>query len=252
MSNNRTNYEKIDIARVQEYIDDIFKDQKSVSIISEVLKDIAEKKDTIIDLLEINYDDETVFSYLNTHDIESIMPSDGIFSQNLIEVNSIEEMTAELALNRPGLEERCAKYIVNKNNPDHIQYECSELERILSSTYGLVLYKEQVMQIFEKLGGFSREQSDFARRDASKKKLSALSEIKDDFVNGNKEKGISGCRANGLEENTAKQIFEKVCAAAPYSFTRLHGVECAVLVYQMVWLKVHYESEYNIVKAKIG
>ncbi len=252
MSNNRTNYEKIDIARVQEYIEDIFKDQKSVSIISEVLKEIAEKKDTVINLLNINYDDEAVFSYLNTHDIERIMPSDGIFSQNLFEVNSIEEMTAELVLDRPGLEERSAKYIANKNNPDHIQYECSELERILSYTYGLVLYKEQVMQIFEELGGFSREQSDFARREASKNKISALSEIKGDFVYGNKEKDISGCQANGLEENVAKGIFEKVCAAAPYSFTRLHGVACAVLVYQMVWLKVHYESEFDSVKAKIG
>ena len=125
-------------------------------------------------------------------------------------------------------------------------------DRSTNNAYGLVLYKEQVMQIFEELGGFSREQSDFARRDASKKKLSALSEIKDDFVNGNKEKDIPGCRANGLEENTAKQIFEKVCAAAPYSFTRLHGVACAVLVYQMVWLKVHYESEFDRVKAKIS
>ena len=166
----------------------------------------------------------------------------------MFEVNSIEEMTAELVLDRPGLEERCANYIANKNNPDHIQYECSELKRILSYTYGLVLYREQVMQIFEELGGFSREQSDSALRDLAKKKLSALSEIKSDFVAGNEEKGILGCQMHGLAESTAEQIFEKVCTAAPYSLRRLHAVACAALVYQMVWLKTHYGAELDEAK----
>jgi len=157
---------------------------------------------------------------------------------------NIEDITAIIALYRPGPMDSIPRFIACKHDPKLIQYRHPSLEPILSITYGCIVYQEQVIQIFQQLGGYSLGQADMVRRAISKKKAAQIQKEKDAFIHGDAERGISGCVANGIPEATAEAIYQEIYDFANYAFNKAHAVSYAVVAYQTAWFKCHYPREY--------
>ena len=157
---------------------------------------------------------------------------------------NIEDITAIIALYRPGPMESIPRFIACKQNPDKITYKHPALEPILSNTYGCIVYQEQVIQIFQQLGGYSLGQADMVRRAISKKKAKEIEKEKNTFIHGDPERNIAGCVANGIPQVTAEAIYQEIYDFANYAFNKAHAVCYAVVAYQTAWFKCHHPKEY--------
>ncbi len=161
-----------------------------------------------------------------------------------MKAGSIEDITAIVALYRPGPMDSIPKFIENKLNHKKVTYKCPELEPILKVTYGCIVYQEQVIEIFRQLGGYTMGQADNIRRAISKKKMKIIEAERKVFVFGDAEKGIPGCVANGIREDVAQSLYDEIVAFANYAFNKAHAVCYAVVAYQTAYLKCHYPREY--------
>jgi len=157
---------------------------------------------------------------------------------------SMEDISSIIALYRPGPMDSIPKFIACAQNPKLISYLHPSLEPILSITYGCILYQEQVIEIFRRLAGYSLGQADMVRRAISKKKASQIAREKDAFIQGDTERGISGCVANGIPEATAEAIYQDIYDFANYAFNKAHSVAYAVVAYQTAYFKRHFTKEY--------
>ena len=157
---------------------------------------------------------------------------------------SIEDITAVIALYRPGPMESIPRFIACKHDPKLVRYKHPKLIPILSVTYGCIVYQEQVIRIFQELGGFSLGQADMVRRAISKKKAKEIEKERQAFVYGDKERGIAGCIANGIDEATAQGIYDEIYDFANYAFNKAHAVSYAVVAYQTAYFKCHFTREY--------
>ena len=161
-----------------------------------------------------------------------------------MKADSIEDITAIVALYRPGPMDSIPKFIENKLNHKKITYKCPELEPILKVTYGCIVYQEQVIEIFRRLGGYTMGQADNIRRAISKKKMKIIEAERKVFVYGDKENNIAGCIANGIAEHVAQSLYDEIVAFANYAFNKAHAVCYAVVAYQTAYLKCHYPHQY--------
>ena len=161
-----------------------------------------------------------------------------------MKAGSIEDITAIVALYRPGPMDSIPKFIESKLNPRKVSYKCPELEPILKVTYGCIVYQEQVIEIFRQLGGYTMGQADNIRRAISKKKMKVIEEERKVFVYGDREKNIPGCVANGISETVAQSLYDEIVAFANYAFNKAHAVCYAVVAYQTAYLKCHYPKQY--------
>ena len=157
---------------------------------------------------------------------------------------SIEDMTAIVALYRPGPMDSIPKFIANKLDPRKITYKTPHLEPILKVTYGCIVYREQVIEIFRSLGGYTMGQADNIRRAISKKKMKIIEENRKVFVYGDSGEGIPGAIANGVSEAAAQSIYDEIVEFANYAFNKAHAVCYAVVSYQTAYLKCHYPRQY--------
>jgi DNA polymerase-3 subunit alpha len=157
---------------------------------------------------------------------------------------SIEDMTAIVALYRPGPMDSIPRFIANKLDSRKITYKTPLLEPILKVTYGCIVYQEQVIEIFRSLGGYTMGQADNIRRAISKKKMKVIDAERTVFVYGDKEQGISGAMAKGVPEDVAQSIYDEIVAFANYAFNKAHAVCYAVVSYQTAYLKCHYPKQY--------
>ena len=157
---------------------------------------------------------------------------------------SIEDMTAIVALYRPGPMDSIPRFIDNKLHPERITYLCPQLEPILAVTYGCIVYQEQVIEIFRKLGGYSLGQADNMRRAISKKKEKVIAAEQKAFVYGDAERNIPGAIANGVSEAAAQAIYKEILDFANYAFNKAHAVCYAKVSYDTAYLKCHYPKEY--------
>lgn len=196
---------------------------------------------------EINYDDKKVLESIGSGRTEGIFQLESAGMKNFIKElkpENLEDIVAGISLYRPGPMDFIPKYIKGKNHQDNIVYECKELEPILETTYGCIVYQEQVMQIVRDLAGYSYGRSDLVRRAMSKKKASVMEQERKNFVYGNKEEGVKGCIANGIPESVANHIFDEMIDFAKYAFNKSHAVCYAVIAYQTAYLKYYYPVEF--------
>ena len=161
-----------------------------------------------------------------------------------MKADSIEDITAIVALYRPGPMDSIPKFIESKLNPAKVTYKCPELEPILKVTYGCIVYQEQVIEIFRQLGGYTMGQADNIRRAISKKKMKIIEAERKVFVYGDPENNIPGCIANGISEAVAQSLYDEIVAFANYAFNKAHAVCYAVVSYQTAYLKCHYPRQY--------
>ena len=157
---------------------------------------------------------------------------------------SIEDMTAIVALYRPGPMESIPKFIQSKHHPETISYITPQLQPILNVTYGCIVYQEQVIEIFRKLGGYTLGQADNMRRAISKKKQNVIVQERQAFVYGDPARGIPGAVANGVSEQAAQKIYDEILDFANYAFNKAHAVCYAKVSYDTAWLKCHYPRQY--------
>ncbi len=148
----------------------------------------------------------------------------------------IEDLIAMNALYRPGPMENIDEFIKRKHGRKRIKYTHPDLEPILSETYGIIVYQEQVMQITNKIAGFSLAQADILRRAMGKKKRKLMKDQKASFIKGAVEKGIA--------QKTAKNIFALIEKFAQYGFNKSHSTAYAYIAYQTAYLKTHYPAEF--------
>ena len=157
---------------------------------------------------------------------------------------SIEDLTAIVALYRPGPMDSIPRFIENKSHPERITYLCPQLEPILAVTYGCIVYQEQVIEIFRQLAGFSLGQADMIRRAMSKKKEAVITAERAAFVHGDPARSIPGAVANGVPEQTANAIYDEILAFASYAFNKAHAVSYAIVSYRTAYMKRNYPHEY--------
>ena len=157
---------------------------------------------------------------------------------------SIEDLTAIVALYRPGPMDSIPTFIANKLDPRKITYKTPLLEPILRVTYGCIVYQEQVIEIFRTLGGYTMGQADNIRRAISKKKMKVIEEERRVFVYGDPAQNISGAIAKGVSEAAAQSIYDEIVDFANYAFNKAHAVCYAVVSYQTAYLKCHYPQQY--------
>ena len=199
------------------------------------------------DLKTIPEDDRAVFEMLTAGKTSGVfqMESTGMTGVCVgLKPQNVEDLTAIIALYRPGPMESIPRFIDNKQHPEKITYRHPLLESILSVTYGCIVYQEQVIEIFRKLAGFSLGQADLIRRAMSKKKQKEIEKERETFIRGDPSRSIPGCVANGVPAETASAIYDEINAFANYAFNKAHAVSYAIIAYQTAYLKYHYPCEY--------
>lgn len=153
-----------------------------------------------------------------------------------MEPDSIEDIIVVISLYRPGPMDQIPRYIRNKNNKENIEYTHESLKDILKTTYGCMVYQEQVMQIFRDLAGYSLGHADIVRRAMGKKKIDVMNKERVNF--------IEGAAKNGIDEKSANKIFDEMAEFAKYAFNKSHAAAYAVVAYQTAYLKCHYPEEF--------
>lgn len=221
---------------------------KNLTVTSNTLKEVYRDTGRAIDIDRIPMDDEAVyreiFAKANTNGIFQF-ESDGM--KNMLKgfrPESIFDLTLLVAMYRPGPLQFLGDIIEVKSGKKQAVYLTPELKPILQNTYGSITYQEQVQEIFRELAGYSLGQADLVRRAMSKKKEKLLKAEREAFINGDLERGIAGCKANGISEEIANTIFDEVMDFSKYAFNKSHAACYAVVAYQTAWLKYHYPLQY--------
>lgn len=159
-----------------------------------------------------------------------------------------ERLIAGLSLYRPGPMDAIPDYLKSMRNPDLVVYDHEKLKPILQSTYGQIVYQEQVMQIVRDLAGYSLGRSDLIRRAMGKKKQEVMEKEKKYFIEGIvREDGsieVNGCIRNGIPRAVAERIWDKMADFAKYAFNKSHAAAYAMIGYVTAWLKYYYPIEY--------
>ena len=157
---------------------------------------------------------------------------------------SIEDITAVIALYRPGPMDSIPRFIECSAHPEKIRYKHELLRPILDVTYGCIVYQEQVIEIFRRLAGFSLGQADLIRRAMSKKKHAVIDAERVAFVHGDESRGITGALAHGVSEEIANSIYDEIIDFASYAFNKAHAVSYAIVAYRTAYMKRHHPREY--------
>ena len=157
---------------------------------------------------------------------------------------SIEDITAVIALYRPGPMDSIPRFIECSAHPEKISYKHEMLRPILEVTYGCIVYQEQVIEIFRRLAGFSLGQADMIRRAMSKKKHKVIDAERKAFVNGDPSRGIDGAVKRGVPENIANSIYDEILDFASYAFNKAHAVSYAIVSYRTAYMKRRYPRQY--------
>ncbi len=219
---------------------------RNLTVIEDAQKEIR-KLNPEFDIAKVRDDDPETFAMLTEGKTQGVfqLESTGMTGVCVgMKAGSIEDITAIVALYRPGPMDSIPTFIENKLNHKKVTYKCPELEPILKVTYGCIVYQEQVIEIFRRLGGYTMGQADNIRRAISKKKMKVIEAERKVFVYGDPEKGIPGCVANGIHEGVAQSLYDEIVAFANYAFNKAHAVCYAVVSYQTAYLKCHYPRQY--------
>lgn len=215
-----------------------------------VLEDAAKlvrKHQPDFQIEQIPEEDPEVFSMLSAGRTEGVfqLESAGITSVcTRLKPKSIEDITAVIALYRPGPMESIPRFIEYSAAPEKIRYKHPLLKPILEVTYGCIVYQEQVIEIFRRLAGFSLGQADIIRRAMSKKKHAVIDAERIAFVHGDPSRNIAGAIANGVPEKVANSIYDEIIDFASYAFNKAHAVSYAIVTYRTAYMKCHYPCEY--------
>ena len=219
---------------------------RNLTVLADAVE-MVKRQEPDFSLEDIPDDDQGVFEMLTQGKTSGVfqMESAGMTGVCVgLKPQSIEDLTAIVALYRPGPMESIPRFIACKHDPSLISYKHPALEPILSITYGCIVYQEQVIEIFRRLAGYSLGQADMVRRAMSKKKVKDIQRERGAFLHGDRSRNIAGCEANGIPADVAESIYDEIYDFANYAFNKAHAVCYAVVAYQTAWFKLHHPREY--------
>ena len=211
---------------------------KTLTVINRTQKLINKKiKDFKVE--EIDYEDQKVFDLLSSGNTVGLFQVESAGMREALmkmKPNHLEDIIALVALYRPGPMSNIPIYNDCKHGRQQPDYLHPLLEEILKPTYGVIIYQEQVMQIAQKLSGFTAGEADILRRAMGKKKRAELEKQKQGFING--------AVKNGIAKDVAASIFLKIEPFAEYGFNKSHAAAYAIISYQTAFLKTYYPKEF--------
>lgn len=217
------------------YIEDIgllkmdFLGLKNLTIIDKVIKN------TNIKFSDIPLDDKKTYELFANGNLDGVFQFESQGMKKFImelKPSNISDLIDAVALFRPGPMENIDTYVKRRHKKEKITYINEDLKDILSSTYGIIIYQEQIMQIARKMAGFSYAKADELRRAMSKKKEDLLLSYKEEFIIGGMNKGY--------DKETLVKVYNLILKFANYGFNKAHSVSYAIIGYKIAYLKVHY------------
>ena len=219
---------------------------RNLTVLDDAVK-MVQTREPDFRLEDIPEDDPETFAMLSAGKTSGVFQVESAGMTGVcvgLKPRSIEDITAIIALYRPGPMDSIPRFIACSQDPGKIRYLHPALEPILSVTYGCIVYQEQVIQIFQQLAGYSLGQADMVRRAMSKKKAKDIEREREAFLHGDPDRNITGCVARGIPESTAQAIYQDIYDFANYAFNKAHAVSYAVVAYQTAWFKCHHTREY--------
>ena len=204
---------------------------EKLNIISKVSKKIKN-----LNINNIPLDDKKTLKIFYDADTDDIFQFESSYAKSVLDklkITSFNELTVSLALVRPGANKQIDEYLKNKKEGINLT---GDLAEILGATYGTIIYQEQVMKIFEKVGGYSLFEADDIRVAISKKK--------EDIINAQHDKFVYGGIKNGYSKEFVEKLFNKIKEFGGYGFNKSHSVAYALVSYQMAYLKANYPKEF--------
>jgi len=219
---------------------------RNLTVLDDAVK-LVRRSEPDFDIEKVPEDDKKVFGMLQAGRTSGVfqLESSGITAVCTgLKPKSIEDITAIIALYRPGPMDSIPRFIECSANPDKISYKHPLLEDILGVTYGCIVYQEQVIEICRRLAGFSLGQADMIRRAMSKKKEAEIVRERKTFIYGDPDRNIPGAVARGIPEAVAGSIYDEILDFANYAFNKAHAVSYAIVAYRTAYMKAHYPREY--------
>ncbi len=212
---------------------------RNLTIIDNCLKLIKQNHHVALTLETLPYDDPKIFDLIRSGLTMGIfqLESDGMrHAIREIKPTTFDDIVVLLAIFRPGPMDNIKSYAARKDGLENVSILHTQLNDILMPTYGIIIYQEQIMQIAERMAGFSLSEADLFRRAVSKKDAGKLSELQESFVEGAIRKGYNPAHATS--------VFNHIYKFADYGFNKSHSVAYAILACQMAYLKVYYPYEF--------
>ena len=211
---------------------------KTLTVINKTLSLLRERK-IELNIHKIKLNDSKIFELLSSGNTVGLFQLESAGMRDALvnmKPNKFEDIIALVALYRPGPMANIPIYNQCKHGDKEPDYLHPKIRKILEPTYGVIIYQEQVMQIAQKLSGFSAGEADILRRAMGKKKRAELEKQKERFV--------SGAVKNGITKETAILIFRKIEPFAEYGFNKSHAAAYAIISYQTAFLKTYYPNEF--------
>jgi len=213
----------------------------TLTVVYDAVRMIAQNRGLKIDLETVPLDDADTYKLFSRGDTTAIFQFESHGMRDILrryQPSRLEDLTALNALYRPGPIQggMIDDFINRKHGKTRVTYDLLELKDILEETCGVILYQEQVMQIANRLAGFSLGEADILRRAMGKKKREEMA--------AQRQKFVAGCRANKVAEKKAGHVFDLMAEFAGYGFNKSHSCAYALLAYQTAYLKTHYPVEF--------
>lgn len=212
---------------------------RNLSTIQEAVNLIKETKGVDVDVSNLPLDDQKTYDLLSSGDTIGVFQLESAGMRRVarnLQPSQFSDIAALLALYRPGPMELIPQFIEGKHDPKNIKYPHQSLESVLGETYGVMVYQEQVMQIFSTMAGYSLGEADMIRRAMGKKKIKILKENKKRFILESGKRGYS--------KEVAEQVWQYIMAFANYGFNKAHAASYAMISYQTAYLKANFPVEY--------
>ncbi len=213
----------------------------TLTVLDDAVRLIKQNLGVDIDLSVLELDDASTYALFSRGETTGIFQFESHGMRDILrryQPTRLEDLTALNALYRPGPIQggMIDDFIARKHGKKKVTYDLPALEEILSETWGVILYQEQVMQIANRLAGFSLGDADLLRRAMGKKKPEEMA--------AQREKFLTGCAARKVPQTKAEKIFDLMAEFAGYGFNKSHSCAYALLAYQTAWLKTHYPVEF--------
>ncbi len=212
---------------------------RTLSIIRDTIALINETHGIDLDIDSIPIDDKETFELFGKGQTTAVFQFESAPMREYLKKlkpSRLEDLVAMNALYRPGPMENIDSFIRRKHGKEKIEYLHPDLEPILGTTYGYIVYQEQVIQIANKIAGMSLAEADILRRAMGKKQAEAMLEQKTKFV--------ESAEKNGVKKKIAEKIFDDINKFANYGFNKSHAVAYSLVAYQTAYLKAHYLPEF--------
>lgn len=223
---------------------------KTLTVIQEAIDLIRETTGKVIDLDKIEFDDKPAYDLLNRGDTVGVFQLESGGMRDLIRrvgIGRIQDLIAMIALYRPGPMQMLEGYVNRKHGKEKIVFQHPLMESILTETYGVMVYQEQVQKVANVLAGYSLGEADILRRAMGKKKPEVMAQQKSKFVDG--------CAStNKIDRKLAETIFDTMAEFAGYGFNKSHSAGYAIISYQTAFLKANYPAEFMsaLISSEIG